>query len=464
MYKLRWSLLIFIISVVFVAPAAAADRGWKAGVAVQVITPSEPMWMAGYGARNKPAEGKLHDLFVKALALEDAGGNRLVLLTSDLVGIPRELAEDVCAEVSKRTGLKREQIMLTASHTHCGPVTRDALLLMYPMPDEEAKKIAPYTDKLRGWMVETIVAAVADLKPAKLSAGQGTARFAVNRRKPTPNGFVNDANPDGPVDHDVPVLRVEGAGGRTRAVVMGYACHNTTMQFYQWCGDYAGFAQRYVEEKHPGAVAMFTMGCGADANPLPRSKIELCEKYGHMLADAVNDVLAGRMTPVQPSSAARYQTIVLPFDTIPSKEKWVADAAGKNFAAKKRAEYYLKRLAEGKEIDREYRHYPVQAWRLGEEVEWVALGGEVVVDYSRRLKKELAADFKKDAGERYVWITAYANDVMAYIPSERVLKEGGYEGDTSMIAYGRPAKWAPGLEEKIVSTTKKLVREVMAKP
>jgi hypothetical protein len=105
----------------------------------------------------------------------------------------------------------------------------------------------------------------------------------------------------------------------------------------------------------------------------------------------------------------------------------------------------------------------VLAWRLGDEVEWVALGGEVVVDYSRRLKKELAADFKKE-GERYVWITAYANDVMAYIPSERVLKEGGYEGDTSMIAYARPTKWAPGLEDKIVNITKKLVREVMAKP
>ena len=306
---------------------------WNAGLAVRDITPSEPMWMAGYGARNKPAEGKVHDLHVKALALEDADGRRLVLLTSDLVGIPRDLSEAVTAEVTKRTGIPRERVMLTVSHTHCGPVTRDSLLLMYDMPPAEAAKIKPYTDKLRDGMIDAIVAAVADLKPATLFIGQGTARFAVNRRKPTVKGFVNDANPDGPVDHDVPVLCVEGADGKLRAVVFGYACHNTTMQFYQWCGDYAGFAQLNVEEKHPGAVAMFWSGCGADANPLPRSKIELCEKYGRQLADAVEDVLGGKMTPVQASSAARYETIALAFDSLPDKEKWAADTLSKNFAS-----------------------------------------------------------------------------------------------------------------------------------
>jgi hypothetical protein len=456
-----FQLLICAATLAFAEPASAAEpsAAWKAGVAVRVITPSEPMWMAGYGARNKPAEGKVHDLHIKALALEDADGRRLVLLTSDLVGIPRDLSEAVTAEVTKRTGVPRERIMLTASHTHCGPVTRDALLEMYDMPPEEAAKIKPYTEKLRGWMIEAIVAAVADLKSAKLSVGQGTARFAVNRRKPTPKGFINDVNPDGAVDHDVPVLRVEGADGKLRAVVFGYACHNTTMQFYQWCGDYAGFAQIYVEEKHPGAVAMFWSGCGADANPLPRSKIELCEKYGRQLADAVEDVLAGRMLPVQSATAAKYDTIALAFDTLPDSAKWSADALSKNFAQRRRAERYLKMIAEGKTIDDAYRYYPVQVWRLGNQVVWVALGGEVVVDYSHRLKNEIGAAIRERGTEKTVWVTAYANDVMAYIPSERVLREGGYEGDTSMIAYGQPTKWAPGLEDKIVAKVKQLVRE-----
>src|SRR5207249_10161500 len=133
------------------------------------------------------------------------------------------------------------------------------------------------------------------LKPARLSFGQGTARFAVNRRNnreaEVPKLLGQGATLRGPVDHDVPVLRVTTPDGKPRAVVFGYACHNTTMQFYQWCGDYAGFAQQYLEEKHAGAMALFWIGCGGDANPLPRSKIELCQKYGRQLADAVVKVL-----------------------------------------------------------------------------------------------------------------------------------------------------------------------------
>jgi hypothetical protein len=449
--------LASVLAAAAAAPAAEAKAaGWKAGVAVKVITPTGPLWMAGYASRNKPAEGKLTDLYVKALALEDPDGGRLLLITSDLVGVTRELSEAVTAEVAKRTGLKRERVMLTASHTHCGPVIRQSLTDMYDMPAEQAKKVSEYTDKLKGWFTETALRALEGLKPAKLAHGQGTAKFAVNRRKPTPKGFVNDANPGGPVDHDVPVLRVEGADGKPRAVVFGYACHNTTLQFYQWCGDYAGFAQRFVEEKHPGAVALFWSGCGADANPLPRSTVPLCEKYGRALADAVEAVLAGRLTAVEGASAARYATLSLAFAEVPGKDKIEADLKSKQFAVRRRAERFAKVLKDGGKIDDQYRHYPVQVWRLGDRLLWVALGGEVVVDYSHRLKKELGRD-------RPVWVTAYANDVMAYVPSERVLKEGGYEGDTSMVAYGLPSRWAPGLEAKIVGKVQELVKEVLAK-
>jgi neutral ceramidase len=432
----------------------AAD--WKAGVAKTVITPKEPMWMAGYGARNKPAEGTQHDLYVKALALEDERGQKFVLLTSDLVGIPRGLSEGVANEVKKRTGLDREHLMLTASHTHCGPALRGNLEIAYDMPPEELKKIAPYTAKLQEQIVETIVAALKDMKPAKLSHATGKARFAVNRRKPTDKGIINDANPNGPVDHDVPVLRVTTTDDKLLAVVCGYACHNTTLQYYKWCGDYAGFAQIYLEEKHPGAVAMFFMGCGGDANPLPRSTVELCEKYGKELAVAVDDVLKGKMTPIAATGAARYAEIELPFDKLPDKAQLTADTLSKNYSIRKRAEWYLKMLDDGKKIDDRYRQYPVQVWRLGTELYWFALGGETVVDYSFRMKK----DFAKLGT---VWVTGYANDVMAYIPSERVLKEGGYEGDSSMIPYGMPTKWAPGLEDKIVKKAAELAEQIASK-
>jgi hypothetical protein len=445
------SVLSFLAFGGIVAAREPDGAEFKAGLARKVITPVEPLWMAGYSSRSKPAEGKEHDLSIKVLALEDADGTKLVLLTSDLLGLPRQLSAAVAEEVQRKTGLPRERLMLTSSHTHCGPVLQNSLGDMYEMSPEQAKQVEEYTDRLRGWMVETILAALADLKPARLTFGKGTARFAVNRREPTPKGVINGSNPKGPVDHDVPVLRVETPEGKLRALVFGYACHNTTLQYYRWCGDYAGFAQAYLEEKHPGMQAMFWIGCGGDANPLPRGTLELCRKYGRELADSVDDVLGQPMQPIHGAFAARYAQLALPFDKLPTQEALAADRLSKQFAIRQRAARLSRIIEAGGKIDDRYSYYPVQVWRLGDQLVWIALGGEVVVDYSLRLKKGLAGP---------IWITGYANDVMAYIPSERVLKEGGYEGDTSMIYYGMPSKWAPGIEEKIIGKVHELAKEV----
>src|SRR5262249_45063750 len=159
--------------------------------------------MAGYASRTRPAEGTVHDLYAKALALEDAAGTRLVLLTSDLVGLPHDLSHAVAEEVQRRTGLPRANLLLSASHTHCGPVLRDSLIDMYDMAPEEAAKIKPYTEQLRGWFVEVITAALADLKPARLAVGRGAAGFAVNRREPPrrrapPGGLTPPRLPERP--------------------------------------------------------------------------------------------------------------------------------------------------------------------------------------------------------------------------------------------------------------------------
>lgn len=427
----------------------AADPPWQAGVATKKVTPRESMWLAGYAGRNKPSEGTEQDLYVKALALQSPDGTKAVVFTADLIGVTRSLSVAVSEAVKTSTGLSRDRLMLTISHTHCGPVIADNLADMYPMPAAEMKKIAPYTRQLQADMIEVIEKALKNLKPARVAVGKGTARFAVNRRQPTPKGVINGTNPEGPVDHDVPVLRVSDADGGVRAIVFGYACHNTTMPFYRWCGDYAGFAQEELEKKHKGAVALFWSGCGGDANPLPRGKIELCKKYGKELADAVTDVLAAKMTPLTGQLSTRYSEVALPYAELPGKDRLQGEAKSSNLALAKRAERLLATLEKTGKLDDHYRHYPVQVWKLGEEVTWVALGGEVVVDYALRLKKELQ-------GARAVWVTAYANDVMAYIPSARVLKEGGYEADSSMIYYGLPTKWAPEVEERIVSKVKEL--------
>ncbi len=421
---------------------------YRVGLASCDITPQEPIWMAGYAGRKKPAEGKLQPLWIKALAIEDAAKNRVVMLTSDLCGIPRSLAEPVCERVQKETGLKREAIMLTCSHTHSGPVVRDNLLDMYDMPEVQKVKVKEYGRWLEDRIVETIAKAVKDLQPGELDFSKGEAKFAVNRREVKPAGIALGVNPTGPVDHSVPVLRVRNAKGELRAVVFGYACHNTTLDGLQWSGDYAGFAQEELEKNHPGALAMFWIGCGADANPNPRRTVELARKHGDELASAVDAVLAGKLAPLTGAITASYREIDLPFDHVPDRDELAKDSQSKNFALATRANRFLKDLTAGKAIPTSYPHYPIQSWSFGKSLDWVGLGGEVVVDYDLRLNENRRTP---------LWIAGYTNDVMAYIPSERVLREGGYEADFSMIYYGQPSKWKAGLEDKIVAATRSIL-------
>jgi putative membrane-bound dehydrogenase-like protein len=425
----------------------AAEGEYKAGVAVKVITPTEPMWMAGYAARNKPSEGKVHDLYAKALCLQDARGKKLILVTTDLIGIPRPLAEKVTQAVEKKHSIPRSAIMLTSSHTHCGPVLRANLIDMYGLNPQEARKVEQYTDKLTQDLIELIDSAVQKLEPVQLQFGEGAASFAINRREPTPKGIVIGVNREGPVDHSVPVLVVRKGDGKPWVIVFGYACHNTTLSFYQWCGDYAGFAQLGVEKAFPGAVAMFWSGCGGDANPHPRGTLELCEKHGQELAEAVRKTVLGSLQPIRGPFSTRYDTVTLKIETVPTREQLNADLLSKNPAVQRRAQRLLQELETRGRISDTYPYYPIQTWTLGDQVHWVALGGEVVVDYALRLKKELPP---KPA----IWVTAYANDVMAYIPTARLLREGGYEADFSQIYYGMPGKWSAAIEELIITKVK----------
>src|SRR3954466_15484488 len=120
-------------------------EGWKAGTAKVAITPRRPMWMAGYGSRNKPSEGAVHDLWAKALVLQDPTDRKAVLVTLDLCGIGRDLSTAIRDGIQERHGLTREQVVLSCSHTHCGPVVGTNLLSMYNLDDAQRGKIKDYS-------------------------------------------------------------------------------------------------------------------------------------------------------------------------------------------------------------------------------------------------------------------------------------------------------------------------------
>jgi cephalosporin-C deacetylase-like acetyl esterase len=450
------ALLTVSLVTLLAATALAQDASWQAGFAAVAITPEQPMWMSGYAARTAPAEGKETDLWAKAMALQSADGRKAVLVTLDLVGIDRDMSLEIATRIRDTHKLPREAIILSVSHTHCGPVVRSNLRTMYALNDEQSRRVDEYGERLPGLIAKAVDEAFAKLAPAKLSWGIGQAGFAVNRREnkePDVPALRAAGKLKGPIDHDVPVLAVRDAKDKLIGVVFGYACHATTLAYQKWNGDYPGYAMIELEKKHPGAVAMFFAGCGADQNPLPRRTVELAKDYGQQLASAVNDVLSQPMTPLFPHWAGVYREIDLPLKEVPTREALIQDLMSDNRYIAARAKLLLQKLDQGSDLPATYP-YPVQTWRLGRDLTLVALGGEVVVDYALRLKKELTPG--------KTWVMGYANDVMAYIPSLRVLNEGGYEGATSMIYYGLPSVWGPKVEELIVAEVHRQAKAVAA--
>jgi hypothetical protein len=450
-------LALLLAAALVALPARAGEAAtWKAGAASVKITPDKLMWLSGYGGRDKPAEGTLIDLWAKALVLEDPDGKRAALVTMDLVGIPRDLSAAVCADITRKYKLPRESICLAVSHTHTGPVVGRNLAPMYFLDAGQQKLVEDYAAGLVGKLVDVVGSAIGKLAPADLSRGNGHVTFAVNRRnnKEADVPTLREAGRlKGPVDHDAPVLCVRDKAGKVKAVVFGYACHATVLSFYQYSGDYPGYAQLALEKAHPSAVALFWAACGADQNPLPRRSVELAEKYGQQLARGVEDVLAEPMSPITGRLSAAYTEVDLPFADLPTRDKLVEDSTNKDRFVAARAKELLRQIKEKGSLAGSYP-YPVQAWQLGD-LTFVALGGEVVVDYSLRLKKEL--------GGGRTWVAGYTNDVMAYIPSLRVLKEGGYEGGGAMVYYGLPTVWGPKVEDVIVAAVHEQVKKVRGK-
>ena len=440
--------LALLLGLLF-APLVMAD-GMKIGLGRVAITPSKPVWMAGYASRTEPGSGKLHDLWTKAMAIEDAAGNKVVIVTADIIGFSLDMTDAVSKRIEDAYGIPRSNLLFNSSHTHCGPVVKnDGLHITYGLEGVNEERAVEYTRELAEMVYQAIDASIKDLAPGTLSWGIGEAMFAKNRRAYGTGGVSNDFNPIGPVDHDVPVLIAKGADGVVRGVLFGYACHNTTLSIQEFNGDYAGFAQLTVEKAFPGATALFAQGCGGDQNPLPRRDVVLADKYGTELGGAVSAVSNGQMTPVDGAISARYKVIPLALSTPPTEAEVEAQLASQDVYIQRRAKK-LKAIYAEKGALPTSLPYVVQVIKLGDDVQITALSGEVTVDYSLLIKYHYPRQKQ--------FVMGYSNDCPAYIPSLRVLKEGGYEGGDSMVYYGVHGPWAPSIEEDIMKTIHELAK------
>jgi putative membrane-bound dehydrogenase-like protein len=429
-----------------VGRAVEAPAAYRVGVAKVDITPSYPVRLSGFGFRRAESEGVTQRIWAKALALDD--GEPAVLIAVDNLGVPASMMRELAARLRKRVGLRPERLAVTATHTHTAPMLNGVCPTLFgvPIPKEHQEHIDRYTAEFLDKLEIVALAALLDRQPAKLSWGIGKVGFAVNRR-----------TRGGPVDHDLPMLVVRDLKGKVRAVYVNYACHCVTLSHNKVSGDWAGYAQEAIEEAHSGAVALVSVGCGADSNPtsgVTGDGVGIAARQGAEIAAEVKRLLGGYLAPIGGKITAASHTLDLPLAALPERETW-QERARRDDAVGYHAKVQLARLDRGEAL-RTQIVYPVQTWAFGDSLGMVFLPGEVVVDYSLRLKRELD-------GLR-LWVNAYANDAPCYIPSERVLKEGGYEGGDAMVYYDVPVPFRPGLEDKIVGAVRDQIGKAFAAP
>ena len=415
------------------------SSSWKAGVASTVITPADTMWLAGWAARREPASGTAMELFAKALALEDACGERVVIVTADLIAIPRDVATAVAASIQQLHGLPRERLLFNASHTHTGPEVRPDKVPFFEIPAEFAARIAPYVAQLEAKLTTVVAAAIVQLASATLHVHQARAGFAANRR-----------SPGGPVDHEVPIVAVHRPDETLLAILFGYACHNLTLPptCCEYHGDYAGVAQVLLEKQFEGATALFLAGAGADQNPSPRGSLELAQLHGSALATAVAQRLSQNARAISGSLRVAFEEAKLDLQPLPSPEILRADLASDDPPRRRKAGYLLAALT-GKRPLANRVACPVQVLQLGSELLLIALGGEPVADYAQRFKADFAGPL--------VWVAGYSNDLFGYLPSRRIQQEGGYEGGRATLWSALPTPLAETAEERVVETVRRLV-------
>jgi neutral ceramidase len=425
------------------------------GVGVVDITPDYPIRMVGYESRKTESEGIASRLKARALAIGGDGAaadGSAVLVAVDNCAVGSKVVEEVATRLNKKANLPRERFVVCSTHTHCAPGLSSGLDFIFgnPLPPDQRARIERYTGELTDAIEKVALLALASRSPASLAWGQGQVGFAANRRVLRDGRWVNfGVNPNGPVDHSVPVLRALDAAGKVKAVLFGYACHCTTLggEFNKICGEWTGYACDEIEQRSPGAIALAIIGCGADANPEPRRNLDDAKQHGLAAGREVDRLVKSTLAPLAGPIQSRFRKIELPLEPLPGRPK-LEEQTKQRGAAGFLARTLIERLDRGESLPTTVP-YVVQTWCFDDDMAIVFLAGEVVVDYALRLKWETDSE--------RIWVAAYSNDVPCYIPSRRVLSEGGYEADFSMIYYGHPSRFAPATEDLIIQTVHALL-------
>lgn len=439
------------------ATNSGPDRGdeWAAGSATCVITPEASLWLAGFAARDAPAAGVETDLRARALAVCDRSDETLVLVSVEVISIPPGMRDSLERRCAERYDLEPASVAFAATHTHCGPLLQEFRGRIYDVDEELIEASLAYRRRLEDALVDLVGDALAGRERARLSYGHARCGFAMNRRQPTPNGIVNGLHPDGLVDHDVPVLAVksvdENDGNALEAIVFGYACHATTLRLERYCGDWPGYAMQTLEERYPGATALFLTGCAGDQKPHPSRRLEAARQHGTAMANAVETALDAPRQPLNGPLRLAHEAIPLEFEGYDGRDELEAMRSSTDPYERRHADLLLERLDDERENLATTYPYRMRAVGFGSGLTLFTLAGEVVVDYALALEDEISGP---------LWIAAYTDGSFTYVPSRRVLAEGGYEGGDVTRFRRYPGRLTPDVEDEVRSAARALAARV----
>ena len=432
--------------------AQPADQ-YSVGVAVVDVTPDYPIRLNGFGNRREETETVSQRIFARALAISHGDQTPLVLVTLDSLGVRTSMVDEVGRRLQESHQLPRQNLALTFSHSHCTPKVNGASdnIFSTAIPPGHQKHIDRYTQELTDHITLAARNAIDGRSPAQLEWAIGKAGFAKNRR-----------TAGGPVDHDLPVLVVRDIKtGQPRAIYVSYACHCVTLSFNKVSGDWAGHAAAMIERRFPNSVGLVSIGAGSDQNPVsrvsgdPGDNVAAAQQQGVEIATEVERLLGGRMKRISGKPTVVLKTIPLPLNELPTREQLVVQTSKGRATDRYNATTQLARLDRGEKLISEIA-YPIQTWSFGDSFCMNFLAGEVCVDYALRLKSEIDR-------ERF-WLNAYSNDFGCYIPSERLVAEGGYGGGAEVPYFALPTTLQAGLEKLIIDEVHRQVPDAFHVP
>lgn len=422
-----------------------------AGVARARITPPVGFFLAGYIARKRGADAVHDDLFATALVLGD-GQTRIAVVSCHLLMLHPSTVASVRARVFAETGIPAPNVMLCCSHTHSGPVT-----YVCKGGEEEAERRAYLSELVEG-IANATVQASRNLQQAAWGVGRGRAEIGVNRRQQLADGRVTiGENPEGAVDRDLLVLRIDAAGptgatgGEPLALLVNYACHAVCLSAasYVLSADWPG-AMRQEIESCTGATVCFVQGACADTNPIggPQDTYDSAQRLGVQVAGQALAVLDDIVLQREVLLGSARRGIGLPLLGPVGRDGARVPPFGELLSA------VIGLPAEEARALVDYR-FPWRAhveerdgvWYTVAECQALSLNDVVLVGLAAEPFTEIGQQVKGRSSAALTFFAGYANGSVGYLPTPLAYSQGGYEVDSSYLYYRLPAPLAPACAE-----------------